>query len=79
MNLRHLEQLEKFSTENLMNLMTNAMRCNGKYEVFDTVYGVDEIYEILKERAHSPNKEEARYIRRLETLSRDNKHGGNDR
>jgi hypothetical protein len=79
MNSGNLELLAHKSTGDLMTYLTNIRRSGGQWTPEEENFTIDEILQVLEERPHSPNKEEARMIRQETARSRDNKHGRQDR
>ena len=71
MNSKNLEALDKKSTGDLMTYLTNLRRTGGQWTPGEMSFTVDEILQVLKERPHSPNKEEARMMRQDAARSRD--------
>lgn len=71
MNSKNLEALDKKSTGDLMTYLTNLRRTGGQWTPSEASFTVDEILQVLKDRPHSPNKEEARMIRQDAARSRD--------
>jgi hypothetical protein len=79
MNSGNLELLDKKSTGELMTYLTNIKRTGGQWTPDDASFTIDEILQVLKNRPHSPNKEESRMMRQEAARARDNKHGRQDR
>jgi hypothetical protein len=79
MDTKNLRLLRRLSTGELMTFLTNVRRTGGQWSPTGEYFTVDEILEVLKNRPHTPNKEEARMMRQLAARSRDNKHGRQDR
>ena len=79
MDTKNLKLLRRLSTGELMTYLTNVKRTGGQWSPMGEYFTADEILEVLKDRPHTPNKEEARMIRQEMARSRDNKHGRQDR
>jgi hypothetical protein len=79
MDSKNLDLLDNKSTGDLMTYLTNIRRSGGQWTPEEENFTVDEILQVLEERPHSPNKEEARMMRQEAAKARDNKHGRQDR
>jgi hypothetical protein len=79
MDSKNLDLLAHKSTGDLMTYLTNIRRSGGQWTPEEENFTVDEILQVLEERPHSPNKEEARMMRQEAAKARDNKHGRQDR